>query len=413
MRHSLIFFVILLSCFARIWAATSLDEGDQAYKQALELIKKADKESRGQVIQLLKKARGVYLENSEGLSEADEVKLAKISSLLYWQLKFNTMAVATETKPAAENKPPTPPPAPEADQPAFVRKRNEVEAYETQHKHDYYNNMLHYLELQEEVPDTKSGEQVAEKTEFYYTAHAKEVREVLERHLHGIEGYDKLKAEKKYDVLAVRVGKLLAKEGLPPKEQYFLAQHQQGLKAMQLVVELLKQNTSENLRYTDPSSDIEGTVGKVSEQGLQIYLQNRAEPAFLSWEMLDENAIMRLAVQAIHGESQDDLLLLGVLNLRLGRFEDSFDYWTRLIGRNPAALVQYKGYLEECEHGFRVKVGQLIEKELERAVNFAKVGKKEQALAVMKELQKNYMVHPLAAVYQKRYYVTFKELASS
>ncbi len=405
-------FLMVLS----VWGAASLEKANENYKDAIALIKTGDKSQGNQIISLLQSARNEYMQVGE-LNEEEEVQFAKLSSLLYWQLKFKkiddipTIVKNIETKhenPIAEEQVQS---EENERQKIFHEKLVTVEKYETSNKSDFYNNMINYLQLQDVIPDASTGEVVFKKADNYHDAHLKSSAEILKEMTAKITDYDKLMNAKQYDALAVKVRDMLSELKESPRAMLIMAQHYQELRAMGIVIEMLQTNHYSNLVYLDANVNLEGTVGRINEKGLEIYQRDGSPPGIISWEVTSEEAIVKMAAQAIEGRTEDELLILAVLNLRLKKYQDAYDYFVKIIDNNPANIIQYKSYLDQCEQGYRVKVGKIIEEELKKATYLAGRNQHTEAIRTLKGLMRNYMQHPLSTGYLRRYFVTYEEIA--
>ncbi|MBF0244257.1 MAG: hypothetical protein HQL31_03155 [Planctomycetes bacterium] len=403
----------------------SIDSAAGMYATAKGILKNSDNASSSEVITLLKKSRQLLMDESD-LNEEGEALLGNISSLLYWQYKFmpssGTQKISEkvgESAPPAITNPPSVPPPPGRD-PWDILKEQKLSAfnsflkgasaYEAKHHTDYYNNMLNYLHLQEHVADESGSKLVMEKSTSYHEKYAEEIQLTLDEALSGAPTYKEDLAKKNYRHAAITVADVLKQKNLKSEAMKALYELMQELKALATIIDIMKNHPFDGIPLSGLIDDMRGVIVNIDDKGLEIVLDKNTERSRFSWEVMDEKAILRVAHFLIREDSNVDLFLMAILNLRLGNYKGAYTRFEKLIREDPGNMLKYRGYLERCESGFRMAFGSVIEIRLQEALKQSKSGNKNLALSILDDLDTNYLNDSLSSIYRNRYYITRAEV---
>jgi len=399
-----------------------VDQANKLYESAIALMQGGDRTKRSETLVQLKEARELLLKQ-EGLSEELEDQLTKINSHIYWQTKFSTtedmkMTVPKKAKVKKEKG------ADKAAGQAFKtesykrwleeKKRREsifniankdASQYEKSHNKDSYSNLLNFLELQLKVVDQKSGLSILEKARLYNDKIVSNEKSLLQPTIDGISNYKKLLASKDYEALFNELARKIKYGNFDSKTKKVVRQYALEIQALSKMKGRLISGISTKSSIPVPSSliqDFEGVISKATRNGLVI-LSNKGVKSEIGWGVINEESICKMSLKFMDKSSSEDLFMLVVSNLRLKEYETAFGYLNSLMKLDSKNYLRYRDFLAQCETGYRLKFGEMLEKTFSRVEELSISGQVNQAYEIMNELMDNYIDSPLGQSYHDRF----------
>lgn len=409
-----------------LFAAVDQGEVDQAnelYQSAIVLMQGGDKSKRAETLTQLKEARELLLKQ-DGLSEELEDQLTKINSHIYWQTKFSTtedFKMKSPTKKAKKSKEK----GPKANagqafkneaykrwlaekkvrENIFKTASKDANSYEKSHNKDSYSNLLNFLELQLKVVDQKNGLSILEKARLYNDRILSKEKALLQPTLDGISNYEKLLASKDYETLFNELARKIKYGNFDSKTKKVVRQYALEIQALSKMKSRLFSGISTRNSIPVPPSliqDFEGVISKASRNGLVI-LSNKGVKSEIGWGVINEESICAMSLKFMDKNNPEDLFMLVVSNLRLKEYETAYTYLNSLMKLDSKNYLRYRDFLAQCETGYRLKFGEMLEKTFTRVEELSISGQVNQAYEIMNQLMDNYIDSPLGQSYHDRF----------
>lgn len=426
------FFCILFLFFLSLkvsFSESQIEKADQIYKEAAALSKKDAASNKAAIFKLLKEARDLYL-SVDQLTEKQESNLVKINAFLYWNTKFKKVAEAedvsikeeivseapvedtTKTESTSEI-------VKEKDEAWLAQKKEkketyqkaleETESYEKKHYKDYYSNMLNYLDLHTKATTPQTSEDALHKTKEFQNALNRESELTIQEALKSIYNYKSLVHQKKFEYLSQKIGKLIKYGSLSIKAKGYMLQLYQEIVSMNFIKAKLIANSHKTLKLPDSVlKDYEGVITKIDDRGL--HLLDESKRSFISWEIISENDMLKLAMKIIKGVNKDEKHLLALANFRLQNYSKAYALFQELILLDPKNLIRYKYQLANCEAGHRLHTGKFFARRFEESKRLAKKGQKQKAIDILIDLMENHMNDPLGNSFLEQCQYVYSEV---
>lgn len=418
-----IFLVFLLP--ATLLAALTQDQlakVDGLYDSAIGLIESGDKSKRNEILEQLKEARAILMQD-ENLPENLEEQLTKINSHIYWQTKFSTtedLKLQTEKKKKAskekEKKTTLGDSFKKENYARWLKEKKERQKqfqsisqqamnYEKRHGEDHHSNLLNFLDLQLKVVDHEAGADMLKKARYYQEQINKEKQELLDPVLDSISNYKTYLSSKNFDALFTELVRKLKYGNYDSKTKKVVKQYAVEIDALSKMKKRLMSSLSSKNSIAVPSTllnDFEGVVSKATTDGVEV-LSNAGQKSTIGWGVISEDAICSMSLNFMDAKNSEDLFILVVSNLRMGRYEKAFEYLNELMKLDSKNYLRYRDFLAQCETGYRLKYGEIFEKAFLRVEELSASGQASQAFQIMEELMNTYMNSPLGQSYLQRF----------
>lgn len=421
MKYLALIFLLPSALFAAL-TQEQLTKVDGLYDSAISMIESGDKSKRNEILEQLKEARGILMLD-ENLPENLEEQLTKINSHIYWQTKFSTtedLKMKTETKKKAvkekskkenlgdsfkkENYARWLKEKKERQQ-QFQSISKQAMSYEKKHGDDHQSNLLNFLDLQLKVVDHETGADMLNKARYYKEQIDKEQQDLLDPVLDSISNYKSYLSAKDFDALFMELARKLKYGNYDSKTKKAVKQYAVEIQALSKMKKRLMSSLSAKNAIAVPStllSDFDGVVSKATTSGVEI-LSNAGQRSTIGWGVISEEAICSMSLNFMDAKNSDDLFVLVVSNLRMGRYESAFEYLNELMKLDSKNYLRYREFLAECETGYRLKYGEIFEKAFLRVEELSASGQVKQAFQIMDELMNTYMNSPLGQSYVERF----------
>lgn len=405
--------LFLLFSFNHSLFATSIKEH---YYNAKALVKRNQKDKGALLRQLVEIRDNALLVKNP--PPQDEVYLTKISSLLYWQNKFNSLS-STEplnSKPkkpkrqklqknndhdhSAGQKEKDDPP----EKTVVTEKAPEIKMIKRDN--DPYSQLLFYLKVQEDATTHKEGEFALFHIEKYYKIFSENNADSISKYLKKINNYEKAMSKKKFDQVLPQMRMIIKKDINDDRTKTAMINHYFELKTLNDIMKELRTATpsKENrILIEDRSLGIEGFITEFKEDGFRCFANEDIGETFISWETIEDKLLYQIAKQTIKQNSDEEKKLMAFIELKLKNYNEAFGHFHELAQSDPEIMLKYRNFLEYCELEYRLNTGRIIEKMLKEIEDFDRLGEKPKAMQLLTILREDFIDKPLAQVFKKRF----------